>query len=120
MSKFPVSRVCPECGGKEYTSRKPERLVAFTSDRVCKACQTRYSPPAPLWGALLFLLAAPVLGVLGLVLIALLINPFSLVGLASEAALGIFVVLVFIGGMRTLIESAQAGAQTNGPEASKS
>src|SRR6516165_1148265 len=31
---LPISKVCPECGSKEYTSRKPETFVAFASDRV--------------------------------------------------------------------------------------
>ena len=32
MSKFPVSRVCPQCGSKEYNLRKPKELVAFAAD----------------------------------------------------------------------------------------
>ena len=120
MSKFPISRVCPQCGGKEYTKRAPTSFVAFTSDRVCKTCQTRYSPPPPIWGGMLFLLAAPILGVLGLVLIALLVGPFTLLGLACEGALGLLVLAVFIGGIRTLIEAAQAGEQINVREAGKS
>jgi hypothetical protein len=110
MSKSPVSRICPQCGGKEYTLRKPKHLVAFTADRVCKACLTRYSPPTPPWGGVLFLLAAPVLGLLGLVLIALLFGPFSILGLACEGVLGFFVPVVFIGGIRILIESAKVSA----------
>ncbi len=56
MSKFPISRVCPQCGGKEYTRRAPTGAVAFTDDRVCNVCQTRYTPPTPTWAALVFIL----------------------------------------------------------------
>jgi hypothetical protein len=112
MSKFPISTVCPQCGGKEYTRKAPTSFVAFTSDRVCKACQTRYSPPTPLWGGLVFVLAAPILGILGLVLIALLFGTFSLLGLACEGALALFALVVFIGGIRIMIESARAGQQS--------
>jgi hypothetical protein len=84
-------------------------MVAFTADRVCKACLTRYSPPTPLWGGLAFVLAAPVLGLLGLVLVALLVGPFSLLGLACEGTVGVFALVVFVGGIRIMIESARAG-----------
>ena len=47
MTEYPISATCPQCGGTEYTCRKPERLVAFVSDRVCRACNTRYTPPTP-------------------------------------------------------------------------
>jgi hypothetical protein len=52
---YPVSKVCPNCGGTEYRQVRPARWVAFVNDRVCRACQTRYSPPTPRWAALLFL-----------------------------------------------------------------
>jgi hypothetical protein len=111
MSNFPTSTVCPRCGGNEYTLRKPETFVAFTADRVCKACLTRYSPPIPLWGGVMVLLAAPALGLLGFFLIALLFGPFSILGLACEGALGLFVLVVFIGGIRLLIASANDSAR---------
>ncbi|HEY7314405.1 MAG TPA: hypothetical protein VH643_33970 [Gemmataceae bacterium] len=116
MSKFPISRVCPQCGGKEYSLRKPKTFVAFTADRVCKACLTRYSPPTPPWGGVMFLLAAPVLGLLGFVLIALLVGPFTLLGLACDGVLGLFVLAVFIGGIRILIASANQ-VELNGGQA---
>src|SRR5262245_8660516 len=42
---YPIGRSCPECGDKEYTKRAPNALIAFTSDRVCNTCGTRYTPP---------------------------------------------------------------------------
>jgi hypothetical protein len=52
---YPVSKVCPECGHDKYEKRRPKGWVAFTDDRVCKECGTRYSPPTPLWAALVFI-----------------------------------------------------------------
>jgi hypothetical protein len=38
---------------------KPDRLVAFADDRVCKSCGTRYTPPTPKWaGVLLIVIGA--------------------------------------------------------------
>jgi hypothetical protein len=109
MSQFPVGKVCPRCGSPEHTLRKPKKFVAFAADRVCKSCQTRYSPPTPPWGGAMILLASLVFGLLGFVLIAVLFGPFSLLGLACNAALGVFVLVVFIGGIRVLIESSTPG-----------
>jgi hypothetical protein len=55
MTKYPVSRGCPKCHGIEFTRVRPEGGVAFTDDRVCKSCGTRYTPPTPLWAAVLFI-----------------------------------------------------------------
>jgi hypothetical protein len=103
MTMYPISRVCPQCGGKEYTSRKPEAFVAFASDRVCKVCRTRYSPPTPVWGGILILLLGLALPILGFVLVALLFHPFSILGLACEGTFCVFALVVFIGGIRLLV-----------------
>jgi hypothetical protein len=29
-------------------------MIAFTWDRVCRACSTRYTPPTPVWGRAVF------------------------------------------------------------------
>jgi hypothetical protein len=60
MSYRPVGRKCPECGCTEYRKVKADAIVAFTDDRKCLACGTRYAPPTPAWAAVLFM----VLGVL--------------------------------------------------------
>lgn len=56
MSKYPISGACPNCGSTEYAKRRPKTLVAFMSDRMCKACKTRYTPPTPVWGGIAFIL----------------------------------------------------------------
>ncbi len=109
MTNFPVSRVCPQCGSKEHTLRKPQSFVAFADDRVCKVCHRRYSPPTPVWGGILFVLSGLALPILGFVLIALLINPFSIAGLACQGAMCIFALRVFIGGIRLLVSSTNVG-----------
>jgi hypothetical protein len=108
MNTYPISATCPQCGGKEYTRRKPNRLVAFASDRVCRACNTRYTPPTPVWGAVLFLLAGLTLPFLGFVLTSLLVHPFSIAGLICEGLIAGLGVAAFIGGIRELVNSERA------------
>jgi hypothetical protein len=55
MTKFPVSRNCPNCQGIDFKRVKPQSHIAFTDDRQCKNCGTRYTPPTPLWAALIFM-----------------------------------------------------------------
>src|SRR5437868_1346458 len=50
--EYPVSQVCPECGGTEFKTVQPDRWIAFSRDRVCKSCGTRYIPPTPWWAGL--------------------------------------------------------------------
>lgn len=50
---YVVSRRCPRCESEEF-KRVKARSLAFTDDRVCKACGTRYTPPTPAWGRALF------------------------------------------------------------------
>lgn len=50
----PVSLVCPKCGANDYKAVRPSAMVAFTDDRVCNACSTRYTPPTPFWARLIF------------------------------------------------------------------
>jgi hypothetical protein len=55
MAKVPISRKCPKCQGTDFKRVKPERPIAFTDDRECKSCGTRYTPPTPLWAAVVFI-----------------------------------------------------------------
>jgi hypothetical protein len=87
MNEYPISATCPQGGGTEYTRRKPKRLVAFVSDRVCRACNTRYTPPTPVWAGVLFLPGGLTLPFLGLVLTNLPVDPFSIAGLICEGAI---------------------------------
>jgi hypothetical protein len=116
MTEYPISATCPQCGGTEYTRRKPKRLVAFVSDRVCRACNTRYTPPTPVWAGILFLLAGLTLPFLGLVLTSLLVNPFSIAGLICEGVIAALGVAVFVGGIRELVNSERARSCGPGPQ----
>jgi hypothetical protein len=108
MTAYPISATCPQCGATEYTRRKPERLVAFVSDRVCRACNTRYTPPTPVWAGILFLLAGLTLPFLGFALTSLLVHPFSIVGLICEGVVAVLGVAAFVGGIRELLNSGGA------------
>jgi hypothetical protein len=103
MTDVPISKVCPQCGRNEYTARKSDAFVAFTDDRVCKDCRTRYSPPTPIWACILFMLSGLALPVLGFVFIGLLFNPFSILGLACEGGFCIVALVVFVSGISMLI-----------------
>jgi hypothetical protein len=53
-TKFRVSAVCPNCRSVEHEKVKPAAMVAFAQDRVCRICSTRYTPPTPIWGRIIF------------------------------------------------------------------
>ena len=108
MNAYPISAICPQCGGTEYARRKPDRQVAFVSDRVCRTCNTRYTPPTPVWAAALFLLAGVALPFLGLIFTSLLVHPLSIAGLICEGVIAALGVLAFIGGIRELVNSGKA------------
>jgi hypothetical protein len=57
MTKLPISKKCPKCQGIDFKRVRPERYLAFTDDRVCKSCGTKYAPPTPLWAAVVFIVA---------------------------------------------------------------
>src|SRR5262245_26574957 len=77
QSKFPVSTACPNCGGTAYAATAPETPLAFVSDRTCKACGTRYTPPTPKWGAVLFVLLG--LCLLGFAIYSAITNTMSVI-----------------------------------------
>jgi len=56
LREIPVAASCPDCGCKEFRRVKVTRLVAFTDDRECAACGARYTPPTPVWAAVVFIL----------------------------------------------------------------
>jgi hypothetical protein len=70
MGAYPVSEICPDCGAVDFRKVYPEGKVAFTYDRVCKRCRTRYTPPTPAWASLLFILIGGVFVAIGSVGIA--------------------------------------------------
>ena len=55
-SEYPVSPNCPQCGSTDYRRVKAETFVAFADDRICEACEVRYTPPTPLWGRIVFVI----------------------------------------------------------------
>jgi hypothetical protein len=115
-----VSKVCPQCGGRAYKRVAPTGMMAFVSDRECKQCKTRYTPPTPLWAAIIFLvLGAVMAGTFGLLCIPIMfrlfesstngqpnmggppnIDPCGLVCPLSMCILGI---LSFVHGLRAVI-----------------
>lgn len=104
-ARYPVSKVCPRCGHADYKKRKPETWVAFSWDRVCKACDTRYTPQTPVWAAIVFLMAGFLLvlafGIGGVLAILLRGDPLS--GLIG-CALGFMGVLAVAYGVHALIQ----------------
>ncbi len=103
---FPVSAVCPQCGNKEYRRQRPQGWVAFAWDRVCIECGTIYSPPTPLWAAIVFLLAGVLLtgfGGLGVLFAILSQNPVaSLPGLICQGIFAVVGILALVHGIRSL------------------
>jgi hypothetical protein len=69
----PAASTCPKCGSWEFKRVKAEGWVTFKDDRKCTACGTRYTPPIPIWAAVVFIL-------LGILMIAF--------GIAMLVALG--------------------------------
>jgi len=65
MSELPLRGTCPRCGSAAFTRLKAKRLIAFTDDRRCKQCGTRYTPPTPAWAGPAFLVAGIVLALMG-------------------------------------------------------
>lgn len=106
MSKYPVSGLCPKCGSGEYTKRRAEEFVAFTSDRVCKACESRYTPLTPAWAGVVFILIGLLLAAFGGFAVVNHLasrNPLGLPAMACEGFLG-FLGLLAIGlGIRVLM-----------------
>jgi rubredoxin len=106
MENYPVSRVCPKCGSSEYSKRRTQKWIAFTSNRVCKSCSTRYTPPTPAWAGVIFILAGFLLvGIGGISILARLptANPLELPAMACEGFIGFLGALAIIHGIRSLL-----------------
>lgn len=56
LNGHPKSKVCPNCGCSDYATIRTSQGVAFTDDRICAKCSTRYTPPTPIWAAILFVI----------------------------------------------------------------
>src|SRR5258707_12385687 len=95
---YPISKVCPCCGGSEFGRAKPATKVAFTDDRVCKACGTRYTLPTPRWASILFV----IIGIPGILVglswfILVLSDPFAAGFTVWGAGVGTFFGALCIG-----------------------
>jgi hypothetical protein len=103
---YPISRVCPRCGHAEYQTRRPEKLLAFASDRVCTACQTRYTPPTPTWAAVVFILAGLPLAGFGLFSVGMRLlsgEVWALPAIGCEGFLAVLGLLAVMQGVRALL-----------------
>jgi hypothetical protein len=79
--------------------------MAFSWDRICKACDTRYTPPTPVWAAILFILGGLPLATFGVVGVVLHLaggTVLSLLALAVESSLGVLGLAAIIHGVRSL------------------
>lgn len=98
-----MSRVCPDCGHAGFKGVRPNRLIAFTWDRVCKECDTRYTPPTPVWAGVVFILAGLPLVLVGLLsLLGQMMARPNPLGLACTGFLGLLGLLAILQGVRTL------------------
>src|SRR5947209_227742 len=87
-----VARSCPSCGCDRYQKARPRGVVAFIKDRICAECQTRYTPPTPIWAAWVFVAAGSLLA--GTMALAILLraadpSPWMILGMIVEVPLGI-------------------------------
>jgi len=94
-SRHPISKVCPGCGHDTYEKRRSKAWVAFTDDRICKKCGTRYTPPTPLWAALVFIIGGFLVAVAGLGMLVLQLRSLNF----GPIELGIAAVLIGMGGL---------------------
>jgi hypothetical protein len=101
-----ISKACPKCGNAEYTEHRPERLVAFAKDRVCQSCGSRYSPPTPVWAAVVFILIGLPLAAFGAFSLFVRITSGNLLGIPAlliEGFLGLVGAAAIIHGIRVLM-----------------
>jgi hypothetical protein len=101
-----VAATCPSCGGTSYRRIRPNRFIAFTHDRICKDCKTRYVPPTPVWAAFVFILAGlPLAGIFGWFALARMVegNPAGLPAMAVEGLLALLGLLAIGQGLRALL-----------------
>lgn len=45
---------CPICDSDQYVCVAPDRQVAFTKDRVCQECGSKWQPATPRWAGWAF------------------------------------------------------------------
>jgi hypothetical protein len=89
---------CPNCDATEYTQVPAYRGSMFTNVRTCTVCGTRYTPPTPLWEAVVSIVLGILFVLPGIVTIG--------VGIKEAITMqqGAFA-LLFIGGMCVCLPS---------------
>ena len=110
-TRFPVSKVCPACGSTEFKQVRPNTWIAFSWDRVCKGCNTRYTPPTPIWAGIVFIvIGLPLLSMSAVDIFIRLINGqmAGVAGIGCTALLGILGLLAMIHGIRSLANPGKA------------
>jgi hypothetical protein len=103
---YPVCDACPHCASTSHRQVRPESWIAFTWDRVCTECGTRYTPPTPTWAAFVFVLIGLVMTGFGGVSILMRVASASFAGLPGmicEGFLGVIGLLALAHGIRSLI-----------------
>jgi hypothetical protein len=106
-----ISKFCPKCASEQYTEHRPDRLVAFAKDRVCASCQTRYSPPTPVWAAVVFILIGLPLATFGAFSIFVRLTSGNLLGIPAlliEGFLGLVGAAAIVHGIRVLINPGKS------------
>jgi hypothetical protein len=106
MTPYPISKVCPQCGSREYTTQRPDRFFTLDLDRVCKACETRYTPPTSI-AAGVGLLLVGILGVFGAVYTVGDLLKGNMPEAIGGAVVGLLGVLALIHGIRVMIWPGQ-------------
>ncbi len=109
MPTRPIAKICPSCGSVEYAACKPESFVAFTNDRKCKQCETRYRLPTPAWAAIVFLVLGLLMFVGGAVTFGILVSHPQphVIGMAINACVAAVGVLTIRHGARALFRPGQ-------------
>jgi hypothetical protein len=105
---YPVSLVCPQCGHTEFRATRPDSWVAFVWDRVCKNCNTRYTPPTPLWAGVVFIVAGLLLAGWGALSIFMGLLTGDPLGMVCWGTLGVLGLLAIIHGIRSLANPGKA------------
>jgi predicted RNA-binding Zn-ribbon protein involved in translation (DUF1610 family) len=100
----PVTRNCPKCGSASFTRVRvaPER-IAFTNDRKCKECGTRYTPPTPAWAAVVFIVLGGLISGGGLLAIAAFVWTLNARGDLEHAYMAWPLLVLVLGGIPLLI-----------------
>src|SRR5579885_9020 len=108
MEAVPVSKVCPDCGSEKFRKVRARRWVAFTDDRICESCGTRYAPPTPRWAGVVFVLIGVILWLTGMATVLVCLSSLlrggtpGVIDMVLGAGLVVLGVAVAIHGCRAL------------------